>query len=115
MQQDERQKTIDCVFHIPTPVGDNSAGITWAAAVVKDKGGADNISSVLHDIDAGELTSMKAGTLIEVPKRVRFSSIFLNNAQRLAQVQAAFIAEQTAIQAEKQITLAFVGYEGDIA
>lgn len=114
LTQDNERKIVNCIFHIPIPIGDNSASITWAAAVVREQGGADAISSNLPDISSEELSALKAGNLYERQLTVRFSSKDLTNPQRLDEIRAAFTAEKTAIQAEKQITLDFIGYEGDV-
>jgi hypothetical protein len=114
LTQDIERKVAQCVFHIPIPVGDNSANITWAAAVVREQGGANAISSVLPDISAEEESALKAGTILERRLGVRFSSKDLTNTQRLAEIEAAFTTEKAAIQAEKQITLDFIGHEGDV-
>jgi len=112
--QDSKLKTANCVFHIPIPEGNNSAGITWAEAIIREQGGADEITSVLPDISAEELSALKAGTIYEQTPLVRFSSIYITNTQRLNEIKATFTANTTTLQAEKQISLDFHGYEGDV-
>ena len=114
LTQAKDQNTIQVVFHIPIPTGNNEVGVSWRDAIVKEAGGADNIVSVLLDIDPTELTNMKSGALIELVENVRFSSIFLNNAQRLQQVKDRYNIVKTELIAEKQITLVFMGYGGDV-
>ena len=114
LTQAKDQNTIQAVFHIPVPIGNNEVGVSWRDAVVKEQGGADNIISVLLDIDPTELTNMKSGVLIEKVEAVRFSSIFLNNAQRLQQIKDRYAVVKIELIAEKQITLAFMGYGGDV-
>lgn len=115
LAQDIKRKTINCVFHISIPNGGaNAAGITWAEAIVKEQGGADAIVSLLPDISSEELLALKAGTLYEKRFTVRFSSTNLTNAQRLNEIKEAFIGESATLIAEKQITLNFMGYEGDV-
>ena len=114
LTQAKNQNTINVVFHVPVPVTNNEAGITWREAVVKEAGGADNITSVLYDILPGELNSMKTGALIEKVENMRFSSIFLTNGQRLQQVKDRYNVVKVELMAEKQITLAFIGYKGDV-
>lgn len=114
LSQDTQRKSVDVIFHIPIPATNNSAKITWQAAIVKELGGASNIVSVLPGITSEEDSSLKAGALLEKRVTVRFSSINLTNAQRLAAIKAAFTAETSALVAEKAITLDFMGYEGDV-
>ena len=114
LTQAKDQNTVQAVFHIPVPTGNNEVGVSWRDAVVKEQGGADNITSVLLDIDPAELTNMKSEALIEKVEAVRFSSIFLDNAQRLQQVKDRYNIVKIELIVEKQITLAFMGYGGDV-
>ena len=111
LTQAKDQNTVQAVFHIPVPTGNNEVGISWRDAAVKEQG---EISSVLPDIDPAELTLMQSGALIEKLENVRFSSIFLDNAQRLQQVKDRYNIVKIELIAEKQITLAFMGYGGDV-
>lgn len=111
---DLRLKTVSTVFHIPIPATNNAVGVGWRAALVLSLGGADAITSVLSDITTEELNAMKAGSIYENVATVRFSSLDLTNAQRLAEVETAFTAAETDILAEKQITLNFYGKNGDV-
>ena len=111
LTQTKDQNTVNVVFHIPVPVGNTEVGISWREAVVKEQG---EIISVLSDIDPAELTLMQSGALIEIVENVRFSSIFLTNAQRLQQVKDRYNVVKIELIAEKQITLAFMGYGGDV-
>lgn len=109
---DKGQKSASVVFHIPVPTtGANGAGLSWPDAVVREQGGSGSIASVLPGISAGEDTALKAGELIEYITSVRFSSRHLTNAERLAEIKNAFAEIKTDLIAEKQITLAFIGYE----
>lgn len=114
LTQDKLKKNASVIFHIPVPGTNNSAGITWQQAVVRDLGGANNISSALIDIDAAEESDLKAGLIIEKVEPVKFSSINLTNPQRLAEIEARFTELMTELIAEKQITLDFIGYSGDV-
>ena len=111
LTQAKDQNTVQAVFHIPVPVGNNEVGTSWQDAVVKEQG---EIISVLPDIDPAELTLMQSGALIELIENVRFSSIFLDNAQRLQQVKDRYNVVKIELIAEKQITLAFMGYGGNV-
>lgn len=111
---DLKLKTVQCVFHIPIPATNNAVGVSWRDALVLSLGGADAITSVLTDITPAEESAMKAGSIYENVATVRFSSLELTNAERLAEVEAAYTATETAILAEKQITLNFYGKAGDV-
>ncbi|MFH1077650.1 MAG: hypothetical protein V1753_12630 [Pseudomonadota bacterium] len=114
LRQDKEQNTVDCVFHIPIPATLNVVGISYQIAWRDSLGGATNIKSVLPNITPAELTAMQAGQIGEKPFTVRFSSVSLNDAQRLNQVLAAYTAVKAQEITEKQITLAFWGKEGDV-
>lgn len=115
LTQSDNQKTITVIFHIPIPsTGVNDAGISWQAAVVMAQGGADAITSSLPDISAEELSSLKAGAIVEKQTTVRFSSTNLTNAQRLQEIKDAFNVTKTELVSEKQNSLAFIGYAGNV-
>jgi len=115
LNTDIRLKTVSCVFHIPIPATNNEVGVTWQDALVLSLGGTEAITSTLPDITQDELSALKAGSLYECMESVRFSSINLTNAQRLAEVEAAYTAAKTEMLAEKQITLNFYGKAGDVS
>ncbi len=115
LTQNTDQKTVNVVFHIPIPAtGINQAGVSWQDAVVREQGGINNISSVLNDITAEELSSLKSGALVEKQDTVRFSTTDLTNAERLQEIKDHFNGLKTELITEKQITLAFIGYAGNI-
>jgi hypothetical protein len=108
-------KTVSCVFHIPIPATNNTIGVSWQDALVLSLGGADAITSTLTDITPAEESAMKAGSIYENTATIRFSSLNLTNAERLAEVEAAYTAAKTDVLAEKQVTLNFYGKSGDVA
>lgn len=57
---------------------------------------------------------MKAGSIFEKVETIRFSSLNLTNAQRLAEVEVAFTEAKTEILNEKQVTLNFYGKAGEV-
>jgi len=113
-ETDIRLKTVSTVFHIPIPATNNDVGVSWQAALVLSLGGADAISSVLTDITPEEESAMKAGSINEISGNVRFSSQNLTNAERLAEVEAAYTMAKDDNLAEMQITLNFYGKSGDV-
>ncbi len=117
LTQDDKRKTANVVFHVPVPsTGTNQAGLSWRDAVVREQGGSANIVSVLGtDIDPTEDTQLKAGEIIEKQQTVRFSSINLSSAQRQAEIEVAFTQLQSDLIAEKQITLEWIGFQGDVS
>lgn len=114
--QEDKQKAARVVFHVPVPAtGTNEAGVAWRDAVVAEQGGSANIDSVLPSISAEEDTQLKAGEIIELTQTVRFSSINLTDGQRKTEIEQAFSALESSLIAEKQVTLKWIGYEGDVA
>lgn len=108
-------KTVNAVFHIPIPIGNNVIGKPWRDALVAYLGGADAITSILPEVrQTIEESDMKAGAIFEKSVNVRFSSTNLTDAERLAQVLAAFTAEKVKELAVKQIELKYFGKEGDV-
>lgn len=115
LTQEKNKKNIQVLFHIPIPsTGTNEAGISWRNAVVREQGGADAIDSQLIDISAAELSALKAGEIIEKITTVHFTSVNLTNAQRKAEIEATFNALTSSIIVEKQISLEWIGYAGDV-
>lgn len=110
--QELDRKNVQAIFHIPIPeAGVNGAGIGWRAAALLERQFIERIGkSVLPGIASGELTALDNGSLIEVSQRVPFTSTSLTDAQRNAQILAAYNAATNSVLAGKQITLNFMGY-----
>lgn len=113
---DIEKKTITVVFHIPVPAaGTNQANLSWRDAVVKEQGGASNIVSALGtDVNPTEDSQLKSGALVERQQTIRFSSVNLTSNQRRVEIEAAFTQLQSQLIADKQITLDWIGFEGDV-
>jgi hypothetical protein len=108
-------KTVNIVFHIPIPVGNNAIGLPWRDVLVRYLGGAANIHSVLPEVvNTQEETDMKAGIIFEKLITTRFTSTNLTDVQRLVQVEAAFTATKAEELAAKQIQLKYFGKEGSV-
>ncbi len=115
LAQNEKRKRVRVVFHIPIAATVNAAGITYREALVRELGGADAIISALPEVQGTqEETDMKAGSIFELSTSVRFSSVGINNATRLAEIEAEYDVVKAATIAEKAITLDFMGKEGDV-
>lgn len=69
--------------HLPTPDGENIAGIPWRGIVVLHFR-----QSMVPRLAADEVKDLRVGTLIEVPQTVTFSDVNLTNGQRLAEIKA---------------------------
>lgn len=111
LTQSKERDTINVVFHIPITTSLNAVGISWRDAVVKELG---TVTSVLTDIDPAEMALLESGALVEKVENVRFSSLFITNNQRLQEIKDRYTALETQLYEEKQITLDFMGYEGDV-
>jgi hypothetical protein len=125
-------KTVNVVFHyqVTGAAGaKNSAGIQWQDAArmhlfkKDDAGNSVPIFSVLPGyhvnnfpggIETAEETAIGVGAVIEKPETVRFSSINLTPAQRLAEVEVAHTAWAAALEAELMIELDWIGHRGDV-
>ena len=108
-------KTVNVVFHIPVPVGNNAVGLAWQTALVMHLGGADQITSKLPEVvGTAEETNMKAGAILEKLEIVRFSSLNLTNAERLVEVITAYTNTKNSELLKLQITLNFFGKIGDV-
>lgn len=108
-------KTINLVFHVPIPTGNNTVGVAWRTALVAYLGGADAITSVMPDIPAADLTAMKAGELFENAATYRFTSINLTDLQRLNEVEAEYTRVKTSYINTLQVALKYYGKSGDVA
>jgi hypothetical protein len=105
-------KTVRCVFHIPVPAaGTNVAGTQWQVAVKNWKEADGTITSAIPEITPAELTQLQNGELLEIGTSVRFSSTDLTNAERSAEISAAYAAKVTEVQTDLQVELNFFGYE----
>jgi len=111
LTQAKDKNTVNVVFHIPVPAALNLAGITWQEAVVREIG---TVSSVLPNISPAELALLESGALIERTENVRFSSIYLTNTQRLQEIKNRYTILKASLIEEKQITLNFMGFEGEV-
>ena len=111
LTQDPQNKTVDVVFHVAVPAGNNAAGVAWSTAVVQHLAPV----STLPGVSTTEANAVAAGTLLEVQETVRFSSVTLTNAQRLAQIRAAYTARSAALLDELGVRLNFWGYQEEVA
>ncbi len=108
-------KTVNVVFHIPIPIGNNAVGVSWRDALVRHLGGAPLINTMLPEVvGTQEEIDMKAGAILEKSHTVRFSSRTLSDAQRLAEVVSTYTAEKNTELSAKQIQLKYFGKTGDI-
>lgn len=98
------------VMHLTTPVGNNAAGVGWAAALV----GAKLNTTVLTtgtgagQIATAEASAVLAGTTFEYVTTI-LPDPFGNSAARLAQLDAFYTATQARILAEIQKRLNYFG------
>lgn len=105
-------KTINVVCHFPVPATVNQAGMSYQTAIVLFQGGAENIRSDVAD--AEELANLQAGALYEQSVSIRWSKMGLTNAQKLAEIKAAWTAKQAELAIYFPTVLAFEGYKGDV-
>jgi len=107
LAKDIENKTVDCIFHISVPNANNAVGTNWRTAVTR---GLNPTPSMAWN-GATENDQVSAGEVLEVHETVRFSITGLNNAQRLAEVEAAYTARSTILLTELAAKLDFFGLE----
>ena len=103
-------KTINCVFHIAIPDADNSVGTNWRTALVNHFFPV----PVMPWNDPTENTAIENGEIWEVRKRVKFSSISLTAAERVAEIVTVYNAEQSGALTKLSKMLDFYGFGGNI-
>ena len=108
LDQSSDQKTINLIFHFTIPATNNDAGVCYQAALVGYLGGSSAITSKVPG--SPDLAALQAGSIYEYPFTLRWSQLGLNQAQMLAQIQAAYTAEQTTVLADLQNRLLYYGY-----
>jgi hypothetical protein len=111
----EDEKTVNVVFHFAVPSGNNDAGIPWSTALIRWLGG-EQISVIPdHAIDfPAESSAMAAGTIFEKRKTVRFSRLGLSDAQKVAEIKAAWTSELAEAQAMLSVVIEYYGYHGNV-
>jgi len=102
-----KNKKVNCIFHLAVPDSDNVAGTNWRVAVQRHL----NPEPKMSWNDTAENASITAGEILEISETVRFSSTSLTNAQRLAEVEAAYTARSTELLQELSNKLDFFGRE----
>ena len=106
-EKDSKNKTINCIFHITVPDTVNTVGTNWRSAIQW----AMSPVALMSYNNSTENANIEAGNILEVTETVRFSSINLTNAQRLAEVEAAYNKRKTILLQELQARLDFFGKE----
>ena len=106
-EKDKKNKTVNCIFHFTVPATQNAIGMNWNEVLQKAK----KPVPLLDDNDSTENANITAGSVLEHPETVRFSSINLTNAQRLTEIQSAYSARQTQVFTDLASELDFFGKE----
>ena len=109
-EKDPKNKTASCIFHFTVPATQNEVGVDWNEVIQKSK----NPVPLMDDNDSTENASIAAGAIYEVREQVRFSTINLTNAQRIAEVEAEYTSRQSEIFSDLAGELDFFGKEIDI-
>jgi len=109
-EKDPQNKTVTCIFHFTVPVDVNAVGIPWNEVLQKHL----NPEPLMTDNDSTENANIVAGSVHEVQETVRFSTINLTDAERIAEVQAAYQVRQTEIFDELAAKLDYFGKEINI-
>ena len=110
-------------MHFPVPNGNNSAGVSWATAIVNSGIGLqeDGRRTVLlagagtnGTISATEEASLVAGTLFEVVIEFRMDTAGTNAAQRNAAIDALYASVLADQQAALSKRLKWFGFTRDV-
>lgn len=111
LEQAQDKKTVRAVFHYAVSSGNNAVGESWSAVLLRHLGG-EQISIIPdHATDfPAEAAAMANGTVLEHQATVRFSRLGLTNAEKLAEIQAAYTNKQDEVTAELQVKLNYYGY-----
>lgn len=103
--KDPKNKTINCVFHFTVPDANNYVGVPWNEAIQKEM----LPSPMMADNDSTENAQITAGTVLEVPIVVRFSSTSLTSAERVAEIQAEYEAVESSVFSDLAAKLDYFG------
>ena len=106
LDKDVENKTVNCVFHVASPTGNNAAGKTWYSVIKSYL----KPVSVIED-NVAENTLIENGEVIEVVRTFRFSTIDITNAQRLAELQAFYDSRSVSFVSDLESKLNFYGKE----
>lgn len=106
-EKDPKNKTVNCIFHILVPATQNAVGVNWKYVVQK----ALTPDPLMSDNDSTENASISAGDIYEVAETVRFSSLTLTNAERLAEVETWYNAKKDTIFQQLKNRLDYFGKE----
>jgi len=106
-EKDKRDKTINCIFHFAVPATQNAIGMDWNEVIEKAK----KPVPMMTENDTTENANISSGSILEVMESVRMSSTNLTNAERLAQIQAAYTAKQSEVFGDLAKELDFFGKE----
>lgn len=111
LEQNVNEKTVRAAFHYAVPATNNAVGLPWATVILKSQDGV-NVSQVPDHATEfpDEAASMASGNVIEFMEIVRFSRLGLTNAEKLAEIQAAYTARQTGLFAKLSSRLDYYGY-----
>jgi hypothetical protein len=108
---------IQVAFHIPIPDEDNSASPkhNLRDCIVEhfqQKGVT--ITSVVPDIDAGELSELQSGALVEVYEQFKFSSANISDPQKRNEIRARYTELTTTKVDELRSQYKFWGYAENV-
>lgn len=92
-EKDPKNKTINCIFHFAVPTTNNAIGTPWNEVIEKAKAP----TPLMSDNDTTENANISSGSVLEYPETVRFSSTNLTQAQRIAEINAAYNTLKTSI------------------
>ena len=111
------KKTATVVFRIPIPDELNKAGKSYRTALVEKlthESSTGAIESKSPFSSSEELTQVQNGEVYEVRTSVRFSSLFITNAQRRDELDAKFKELKDKVVTQVKTELEWWGYKRDV-
>lgn len=105
-EKDQKSRTVNCVFHFTVPATNNAVGIPWNEVINKAK----MPTPLMADNDTTENDNIAAGSILEILETVRFSSINLTQAERVAEIQAAYSERKDEVFIELANELDYFGH-----
>jgi len=121
LEQSADKKTVRVALHYAIPadsqnqVNQNHRDLLAIARKDAESGTVKSRVPYLSDEFSAELAKMQTGEIIEEVMTVRFSSLNLSNAQKKAEIEAAWESKRAEVFDRLQTQLEYYHYDNDVA
>lgn len=102
--------SIDVVFHIPTPLGDNSVEVPWCDCVKNCR----DYFKYSQTLQTSDHAAIKNGELIEVCETYTFIGPNLSDAQKKLELEERYVVVVAETITELENKLRYYGFEEDV-